>query len=47
MHHSNLSFTFSHELRHVTDVRKAVQFARYQLMQDAARLHYNILLSEG
>lgn len=47
MHHTNVTFTFAHELRDVADLQKAVQFARHKLMQEAVRLQFNILLSEG
>lgn len=47
MHDADMIFKFEHELRRATDVPKAVQFARSQLMQDARRLNYNILLLEG
>ena len=47
MHESDMSFKFVHELRRETDLRKAVQFARYQLMQEAARQNYNIMIVEG
>ena len=47
VHDTNLTFQFVHELRGAEDLRKAVQYARAHLMQDAVRLEYNVLLSEG
>ncbi|KAJ3552435.1 hypothetical protein NM688_g4152 [Phlebia brevispora] len=47
MHNTNIHFKFVHDLRHVTDLRRAVQHARYQLMQEAVRRNYNIMLLEG
>lgn len=47
MHHTNTTFTFTHELRDIADLQKAVLFARHKLMQEAVRLQFNILLSEG
>lgn len=46
-HHANISYRFVHDLRAATDLRKAVQLARCQLLQDANRLKCNVLLSEG
>lgn len=47
MHESTMRYTFVHEIRHARDLRKAVEYARYRLMQEAQRLNYNILLVEG
>ncbi|KAI0343902.1 hypothetical protein BDW22DRAFT_1103518 [Trametopsis cervina] len=44
---NDISFEFKHELRRIVDLRKAVLFARQQLMQDASGLGFNILLMEG
>ena len=46
-HHANISYRFVHDLRAATDLRKAVQLARRQLLQDANRLKCNVLISEG
>ena len=47
MHDTNILVSVQHELRHVSELRKAVLFARHQLMQEVYKLHYNILLMEG
>lgn len=47
VHNTNLTFKFTHDLQGPDEVRKAVQYARARLMQDAVRLNYNVLLSEG
>lgn len=47
MHDCDMSFKFVHDLRRETDLRKAVQFARHQLLQEASRRNYNIMIVEG
>ena len=47
MHDSNMSFTFAHDIRRAADLRKAIQYARYQLMREASRRNYNIMIVEG
>ena len=47
VHSTNLTFKFTHDLQGADELRKAVQHARARLMQDAMRLNYNVLLSEG
>lgn len=47
MHSVDMHFKFVHELRRVSDMRKAVQHARHQLMQEAARQNYNVMIVEG
>jgi hypothetical protein len=47
MHNTNLFVRLEHELRSVSELRKAVYCARQQLRQEASQLGYNILLVEG
>ena len=42
-----MSFKFGHDIRRVTDLRKAILYARCQLMQEAHRQNYNIMVVEG
>lgn len=47
VHNTNITYKFIHDLQNADEVRKAVQYARARLIQDAIRLDYNVLLSEG
>ena len=47
MHDTNMSFTFVYDIRRVTDLRKAILYARHQLMQEAFQQNYNIMILEG
>ncbi len=47
MHETNILVSVQHELRSVAELRKAVLFARHQLLREASKLHYNVLLMEG
>lgn len=47
MHDCDMSFKFVHDLRRETDLRKAVQFARHQLLQEASHRNFNIMIVEG
>lgn len=47
VHGADVTVKFVHELRGAEDLRKAVLYARARVLQDAARLNCNVLLSEG
>ncbi|KAF7789858.1 hypothetical protein EIP86_000806 [Pleurotus ostreatoroseus] len=47
MHSTDMQFKFVHDVRYVSDLRKALQHAQHQLRQEAARQNYNIMIVEG